>query len=336
MMGAMPLPLGFFRSITVLLGPIACLWLVASNVRAEKYYPDHPVVQDMVNKAIAYLSKTGGRSTGGTQYALGSEMLVAYTIYKVEGDSENALVAQSIRTAKNYVDSTTSGSRFSNKAIYELALACMLLASVDVDTYSPQLIKARDFFLRVQQSTGGFGYIDGTHKDTISDISQTQYVMLAFWTMNQLGIEVPEDRIAKIVQYLIDAQIKDPSMPTSHGGWAYHWDPTAANNEKITTHSRVACGLSAILIAGDTLGIYRNRLAQSDEEEDLIPAAFKRIVPESEKPKKGSNFDRQRRGRTTKGASRQEWLVGRLRRSRLRCNTRPRYLDLFRGSIPHS
>jgi hypothetical protein len=292
MMGAMALRLGFFKLIMVLLGPITCLLLAASAAQAEKYSPDHPVVQEMVNKAVAYLANGKNRGTVTVQSAAGTEMLIAYTIYKVEGDAENPLVAQAIRNAKNYVDTTTSASRYPNKAIYEIALACMLLASVDVDTYSPQLIKARDFLLRVQQASGGFGYIDGSHKDTAADISQTQYAMLAFWTMSQSGIEVPEDRIARIVQYLIDAQIKDPSMPTSHGGWAYHWDPTASNNERYTTHSRVACGLSAVLIAGDTLGIYRNRLAQSDDEEDLVPAAFKRVIPESEKPKKGSNFDR--------------------------------------------
>jgi hypothetical protein len=263
-------------------------------VRAEKYYPDHPVVQDMVSKAVAYLSSAERRGLAAAQYPVGVSILIGYTIYKVESDTEHPVVAQSIREAKNFIDSTTSGSQYTNKALYELSLACMLLASVDVESYSPQLIKSRDFFFRVQQANGGFGYIDGSHKATTADISQTQYVMLALWTMSQLGIEVPEDRIVRIVQYLIDSQIRDPSIPAAHGGWPYHWDPTAADNQKVTTHSRVACGLSAILIAGDTLGIYRNRLAQSDEEEDLVPVAFKRIATEEEKPKKGARFDRGR------------------------------------------
>lgn len=292
MMGVMLLPARFLRAVSAFLGLASCLFLACSTARAEKYTPDHPVVQDMVTRAVSYLGKAERRGSAASQSAIGTDILIAYTIYKVDGDAETPLVAQSVQSAKTFVDTIASSSRFSNKAIYELSLACMLLASVDVETYGPQLVKARDFFIRVQQPTGGFGYIDGSHKDTTSDISQTQYVMLALWTMRQAGIEVPEDRVAKIVQYLIDSQIKDPSVPAGHGGWPYHWDPTASNNERSTTHSRVACGLSAILIAGDTLGIYRNRLSQSDDEEDLIPAAFKRIIPESEKTKKGSNFDR--------------------------------------------
>lgn len=286
MLGRLPTTTCAF-AISLILLPMC-----ASGARAEKYYPDHPVVQEMVGKAVAYLSTSERRGAAASQYPFGVSLLVGYTIYKVDTDPENPIVAQTINEAKRFIDGTTSSSQYSNKALYELSLACMLLASVDVESYSPQLIKARDFFFRVQQSTGGFGYIDGSHKSTVSDISQTQYVMLALWTMSQQGIEVPEDRVAKIVQYLIDSQIRDPSTPAAHGGWPYHWDPTASDNQNITTHSRVACGLSAILIAGDTLGIYRNRLSQSDEEEDLVPAAFKRIVSEAEKPKKRSSFDR--------------------------------------------
>jgi hypothetical protein len=268
-------------------GPLA-------QVRAQKYDPEHPVVKELVSKGMAYLTSSGSKPAGGAQSVVGTDMLTAYTIYKVDGDPGHPIVESGVRQAKGYVDGITgSGARYTPKAVYELSVACMLLASVDVDAYSPQLIKARDFFIRIQQSTGGFGYIDGSHKDTSSDISQTQYVLLAFWTMSQLGIEIPEDRIVRVIAYLLEAQIKNPST-NMHGGWPYQFEPGASNQNSVSTCSLTAAGLSSILIAGDTLGLYRNRLAEAEEEDGLIPVAFKRIVPESEKPQKGASFDRAR------------------------------------------
>lgn len=268
------------------------LMLAGKTSAAEKYYPDHPVVKDMVDRAVAYLSKSEVKGTATAHTVIGTEMLAAYTIYKVEGDPGNPIVDRVVREARNFVDASTGpNSRTQAKVVYEMSIACMLLASVDVDAYSPQLIKARDFFLRIQQTTGGFGYIDGSHKDTSSDISQTQYVLLAFWTMTQLGIEVPEDRIIRAIQYLLESQIKDQAG--NAGGWPYQYDPTV-NAQSVSTSSLTAAGLSAVLIAGDTLGLYRSRLAESEEEEGLIPVAFKRVLTEDEKPKKGANFDRVR------------------------------------------
>jgi len=281
------------RSSITVLTLVAALLLqptLATQARAEKYYPDHPAVQDMVRKAITYLSNPGGPSTPGG--GAGEAILVGYTIYKVDGDTEHPVVARAIGLAKACLEQNTSSNQHSHKAVYEIALSCMLLASVDAEGYSPLLVRARDLFFRVQTNSGGFNYIDGAHNPAISDISQTQYVMLAFWTMSQAGIEIPQDRIVRIIQYITNAQIKDPSIPTSHGGWPYHWNPSASDQSRVTSHSLVACGLSSILIAGDTIGIYRNRLAQADEDEELVPAAFKRVIAETEGGKPRSSFDR--------------------------------------------
>lgn len=259
---------------------------------AQNYTPDHPVVRGMVEGGIQYLGKADMKGAS-TFPGSGVEMLAAYTIYKVDGDSGNPVVARGLSIAKGYIDTITAAAGgYEGKAVYHVGMAAMLLATVDVDAYSPQLIKARDFILRIQQSTGGFGYIDGSHKDTSGDISQTQYILLALWTMSQLGIEVPEDRIVRTLGYLYEAQIKNPSTP-SHGGWPYQFEAGAAHSES-TTSSLTAAGLSSVLIAGDILGVYRNRLAEADEEDGLIPPAFKRVIPEAERSKKGANVDRTR------------------------------------------
>lgn len=270
-------------------------WMVLTGlpsvaVRAENYYPDHPVVRTLVERGIGYLSKTTvkGQSTFPD---VGIEMLIGYTIYKVEGDPDHPAVVRGVAAAKNYIDSITAArGNFDSKAVYHIAMASMTLATVDVDGYSQQLIKARDFIMRIQQTTGGFGYIDGSHKDTSGDISQTQYILLSLWTMSQLGIEVPEDRVVRTLGYLAEAQIKNASAQ-SFGGWPYQFEPGGSHPET-TTNSLTAAGLSSVLIAGDILGVYRNRLAEADEEDGLIPPAFKRVLAEADKPKRGGNVDR--------------------------------------------
>jgi len=275
----------------LLLATCFATWCNPPAAQAQNYYPDHPVVKEMVDRAVQYLSTTNLKASGSESF--GIEVLGAYTIYKVEGDPDHPVVAHGLNISKNYVDKITAAQGgFEAKTVYHMAVACMLLASVSVDNYGPQLLKARDFFLRIQQGGGAFGYIDGSHKLDSGDISQTQYVMLALWTMAQVGIEIPDDRILRTLGYLYNAQIKDPSS-NYQGGWPYQFEPGNAGALQ-STHSLNACGLSSVLIAGDILGVFRNRLAEAEEEEGLIPPAFKRVVAESEKKRRGANVDRPR------------------------------------------
>jgi len=276
------------------IGLFAAMLLVAWGHHAQaQYYPDHPVVKEMVDRGVAYLAKTPVQGTGDSIF--GIQTLTAYTIYKVEGDPDLPIVAKGIQGAKDYVDRITRAQGgYDHKSIYNIAVCCMLLASVSVDTYGPQLLAARDFFMKIQQRPGGYGYIDGSHKPDSGDISQTQYVLLALWTMYQAGIEIPEDRVMRTLEYLYAAQIRDP-MGTNSGGWPYQFEPGNANTAQFsTTNSLTACGLSSVLIAGDILGVFRNRLAEAEEEDGLIPPAFKRVLAEEEKKKRGANVDRNR------------------------------------------
>ncbi|MFN5228070.1 MAG: hypothetical protein ACK5FS_04310, partial [Planctomycetota bacterium] len=187
-----------------LVATCAALWVSMPQARAQ-YYPDHPVVKEMVDRGVAYLAANPISGTGDSIF--GIQILTAYTIYKVEGDPDMPLVAKGIQAAKDYVGKISRAQGgFDHKSIYHMSVCCMLLASVSVDTYGPELLAARDFFMRVQQRTGAYGYIDGSHKADSGDISQTQYVLLALWTMYQAGIEIPDDRVVKTLDYLYAAQ----------------------------------------------------------------------------------------------------------------------------------
>lgn len=270
--------------------PVACLVALAtlchsSPLRAENYHPEHPVVQEMINKGLRYLKSVPIRSHGESP-AEGLEILIAYAVFKVNYEPDDPIVVRGVNTAKRLAQ-LVSNPNFppEGKTIYVIALAGMLLPTVDVDANGEATKQIRDYLLRSQKPHGGFGYlIGGPYFDT-GDISQTQYAMLAFWTMSQSGIDVPNEAIVKAINFMVNGQIPD-------GGWPYQYDGKSPNTNG-ATNSLSAAGLSSLLIAGDMLNLYRNRMAEADEEDGLVPPAFRRILPESER-KKQPNIDRAR------------------------------------------
>ena len=257
-----------------------CGFVAAPIASAEKYFPDHPVVQEMVRRGVGFLTAKGTTLTGE-----GVNILAGYTIYKVEGNPDNPIVVSAIREARQLAANAAAGRTLSeNRSMYVPSLAGMLLASVDLEAHGVQIRQIRDFLINAQKPHGGFGYmVDGQYLSS-GDISQTQYVMLCLWTMGQLGIEIPDEPIARCIQFLALAQTPD-------GGWPYQSIGQPGGNSE-ATNSLAAAGFSALLIAGDSLGLYRSKSAENQEEEGIIPIAFKRIMPESQKSK--VNFDRTR------------------------------------------
>ncbi len=253
---------------------------------AEKYSPDHPLVQDMVRKGVGFLSSPGAGLSGE-----GINILTGYTIYKVDGNPDHPVVASAVREARQLASSFAAGGNNAEaRSMYIPSLAGMLLASVDIEAHGLQIRQIRDFLLRTQKPHGGFGYTVAGPYINSGDISQTQYVMLCLWTMSQLGIEVPDDAIARTITFLEAAQ-------TNEGGWPYQFG--GANAEAgSTTNSLAAAGFSALLIAGDSLSMYRSKVAENQEEEGIIPIVFKRILPETQRSK--VNVDRARLDSVTK------------------------------------
>ncbi len=156
-------------------------------------------------------------------------------------------------------------------SIYDSAVAALLFCAVDAVAYRAQLDVIHDFLMRVQRPYGAYGYISGAHLDT-GDTSQTQYAILALWTMDQAGIETDPERIESLVKWL--QQTQDPS-----GAWGYQGVIARGGGLVQQTEVRstlVAAGYGSLLIGGDLLGFYRNR--RGEMEEDYVPKAFRRVV----------------------------------------------------------
>ena len=264
----------------LLLSTLASVFLIGTETPAfaQKYTPDHPAVQEMVNRGMNFLANEP------TAVDEGETILVGYCAYKVNGDPNDKLVKAGVAAALKLSQSLSSSTnRGGEQSMYVIALAAMILPSVDVDAYGGPTKQIRDFMLSVQKQNGGFGYLTGSNA-VFGDISQTQYVMLSFWTMNQLGIEVPADAVAATANFLLASQ-------ENTGGWPYQYKSPGVT-QMPPSNSLTAAGLSALLIGGDLLGLYRSKQQENQEEEGIIPLAFRRILSEAQLPK--LNFDKSR------------------------------------------
>jgi hypothetical protein len=263
---------------------VACVLAISISVpaTAEKYDPEHPVVVEMIKRGVAYLSKAGGGNGSGP----GRDVLIGYAIYKAdtENNADHPLVKraldQALRLAQHMASTTI---QWDHEDMYAVPVAAMFLSTYGPDKYGDALRAIRNGLLAAQRPSGGFGYMnEGPHKAIGAvDISQSQYVMLAFWSMQQVNIEVPPEAILNCLNCLARAQHQN-------GGWPYQWAPTPLPSNvdaRLPTNSLSAAGLSAYLIAGDTLGAFRGKYSGTDDE-DIIPKAFKRVDPDESKKKK--------------------------------------------------
>ena len=247
-------------------------------VHAQKFTPDHPAVQDMVSKGMKFLASNKPTDEGET-------LLAGYCAFKVTADPQDPLVKAGVEAALKLAKTISYPSfQPEEKVIYVISVAGMLLPSVDVDAYGGPTKQIRDYLLRVQKQNGGFGYPSAQYARS-GDISQTQYAMLALWTMSQLGIDVPNESVVGTIKFLLAAQ-------ETLGGWPYQFIgggviPPSANP---TSNSLTAAGLSALLIGGDMLGLFRSKQQDNQEEEGIIPLAFRRVLSDSQRPK--VNIDR--------------------------------------------
>lgn len=236
----------------------------ATPVAAQDYSPEHSKVQAMVAKGAAYLSQESGPTSS---YDGGTELLIAYTLYKSTGDLEHPKVKAAIISARALVEGLASvPMRGESKIIYSASVAALFLADIDAVKYRPELETILNWFLSVQKNHGGFGYLGNPRGDT----SQVQYAMLALWTLHQLGLQVPVEAVENTLQYL-KATI-DPS-----GGWGY--EGTISNGPPVPqdrlSKSLATAGAGSVLIGCDILGFFR--AMRPAENTDGVPAAFVRI-----------------------------------------------------------
>lgn len=234
--------------------------VLLASTTAVAYTPDDPIVQKMVDRGIQYLETEGFDLLGGNQ---GDAMLVAYAHHKCRHDPDSRVVKNGIKVALKYLQALESTGRYGQKSMYDLSVAVLLLADVDAAGYRSELVKLQKFLLESQFHGGGFGYPG----DDLGDVSQTQYVVLAIWTLDRSGIELDYGKIVGCLQWML--RVQDLS-----GAWPYHGvDPGPGKpnirQTKEVGYSMALAGGSSILIAGDALRLWGD--TGTDENDPGIP-----------------------------------------------------------------
>lgn len=235
-----------------------------AQIAMGQYSPSHPTVVAMVDKGIAFLEKNEAFSG---DFAEGGEILVGYTVNKVKADPDHPLVKKSIAKALGLARSLRGNQHHDHKITYNVAVACLLLCDSDPEKYRPEIEMIRDWYVATQRPHGGFTYLDAQAGDT----SQTQYAVLALWSMNEVGVSPPVETTEAALNWLMRYQNQD-------GTWSYQ--PTD-QMRGLGSKSLATAGMSALLIGGDILKLYGTR--GKKQVDDGVPAALRLVIDQPDR-----------------------------------------------------
>jgi hypothetical protein len=252
--------------------------------------PDHPEVRKMIDKGVKFLTvlhentiqNSGKGPESEKMHRVGYEMLTAYAILKATEDHDHAMVRAIVPKAIKlaYLLDRHDKSVINSEAIvYEASVAAMFLSSVDPEKYKESLEQLCNFLLAAQKPSGGFGYLHGPLAGTQGDVSQTQYVALALWSLKIAKVNFNPTVADKMARWLMSSQNQD-------GGWSYQVGRVQSDENQSTrsTPTMLAAGLSATLIGADIVGALRKGSGSPDaasDEDDTVPGAFRRVTKES-------------------------------------------------------
>ncbi|MFO0912880.1 MAG: prenyltransferase/squalene oxidase repeat-containing protein [Pirellulales bacterium] len=229
-------------------------WLSLTSISsAQKYSPEHPRVQALVGKGLAYLE-----ANGRDEPRLGGMSLIGLALYKAGKPESHPLIQRAVaecRQVARNLNKDYSMEDYPSDAIYNLGLAVVFLCELDPEKYRPEIKQIFGWLLRAQKDSGGWGY-PVTHSDGAkhADTSMSQYVALACWSVRRYGAtEVPDDVVRRLTKWLLRTQ--DPS-----GGWGYQGIDPGLNVYQRTAQeevriSLVAAALGSVYVCSDLLNI---------------------------------------------------------------------------------
>lgn len=240
---------------------------------ALAYTPTDPVVTKMVDRGIQYLEALDNTQfmgePAGFSGAAGETVLVAYAHHKCRHDPDSPVVKRGIKIAQQIVAALEAGKGDDGfKRNYEMAVCIMLFAEVDALRFKNEMQIIQRHLLGGQYGNGAYGY----PHDKDGDVSQTQYAMLAIWTLDRNGLPLEYNRVVTTIQWLLRVQ-------DTNGGWPYKGKDPGLGKPRQTQAkvdmSMALAGGSSILIAGDALRLWGETVDDADPGIPGLPKAIK-------------------------------------------------------------
>ena len=262
---------------------LSILLAMVNGAFAFGYSVDDPVVQRMVRSgadALAVNVESQPHYSLNLVYSggHGEVCLAGYAMMKVEHDAKNPVVRRGIQAAISYLgllrnskERNYKGSE--NKALYTASTAVLVLAEANKQKYRKQLKQYEGFFRAIRSANGGYAYPG----DDRGDVSQTQYAILALWTLDKAGINIDYSGVKSTISWLL--RVQDTS-----GGWPYLGvDPGRNQGKKqqqAVSPSMAIAGGSAVMIAADILEVWKGSGEVNSTGYSGMPKAVKRATEE--------------------------------------------------------
>ncbi len=209
----------------------------------EKYDPDHPEVQDMINKGLAFIENNTSQRVGDrVMYALAAYKAQVLTSIKPK---EHPFIDAAIAKIRERCTASGLEGGQDHETMYASALSAIFMLELDSERYSSEIQVILDHIYTRQQDSGAWGY---RSEPNVGDTSQMQYIALALWLAKEKGFKVRPAVSKSALEWVIETQGQD-------GGWVYKRPIPATANElgRDTRHSIVAAGLGTAYLYADLL-----------------------------------------------------------------------------------
>ncbi len=246
--------------------------LFCQTVQAQiKYSPDDEEIENLAMSAVAFLEANEGGGSNREKILSALVVNEVYKRYHGRVPTEHPLVTAGVAVA------ATDGARSSST--YLPALCIIVLCDVDDDAYAEEIKSLLALLEQRQMANGSYNY-SGKHGS--GDISQGQYVGLAYFVAKHHGFQINADSASALLAWTVSAQ--------NSGSWFYHTTngQMASNlggDEKDHTLSRHCSGLGTVYMLADILqlsGRVKAVSGQSGQKQGLPPSVSIYVPPKED------------------------------------------------------
>jgi hypothetical protein len=264
-----------------LAGWAACLAVVGGHA-CHAVTSESPEVRELVDRGLKYLEKN-------TDERLGGRCLVALAFLKNGASPNHPRIKEAVAACEQL-----SADDIRADSVYSHGLAIIFLAELDPNKYRSLLEGFASSMAARQKPNGGWGYDVYQTGDT----SQTQYAVLAYWQLMQVGVAPKVSSVEAGANWLLRTQ--DPS-----GGWGYQGNDPGPGNSELKKQdslavSLMAAGMGSTLISANMLGTLepsQQTEADSEASDSSLPSALKAVDGEPVQRLRtlsGGSLDRER------------------------------------------
>jgi hypothetical protein len=218
--------------------------------------PDSPEVREVLKKAFGYLETS-------TDARLGGKCLIGLAYLKDGADETHPKVDEAVKSCLAHTKVEAAAIR---SDIYSTGIAIIFLCTLNPSKYAPEILKLKESLELRQKPHGGWGY---EARET-GDTSMTQYGVLAYWEMNNVGFPPELASTERVTNWLLRTQAPE-------GNWGYQ-GKEGEEGARLTLVkqdsaklSMAAAGLGSTYMAADLL-----KLTELNAEiDERLPPALK-------------------------------------------------------------